>query len=121
MIWPLLGIFVGMLLGLVFPFSFPAAYARYIAVAILAGFDSVFGGLRSSIEDHFDPVIFVTGFFSNGLFAAVLTYIGDRLGVEIYYAAVFAFGVRIFQNLAVMRRYLVDRIRNRCKKPSGLS
>lgn len=60
MMVPLLGILVGMLLGLVFPFSFPAAYARYIAVAILAGLDSVFGGLRSSLENHFDPVIFVT-------------------------------------------------------------
>ena len=118
MIGPLMGILVGMLLGLVFPFSFPVAYARYIAVAILAAFDSVFGGLRSSVENHFDPVIFVTGFFSNGIFAAVLTYMGDRLGVEIYYAAVFAFGVRIFENLAVMRRYLVDRIRGRRQKNS---
>lgn len=116
MLWPLLGILVGMLLGLVFPFSFPAAYARYIAVAILAGLDSVFGGIRSSFEDHFDPVIFITGFFSNALFAAVLTYIGDRLGVEIYYAALFAFGVRIFQNLATMRRYVVDKVRKSFRK-----
>ena len=116
MLWPLIGIIVGMLLGLIFPFSFPVAYARYIAVAILAALDSVFGGLRSSFENHFDPVIFITGFFSNALFAAVLTYMGDRLGVEIYFAAVFAFGVRIFQNLAAMRRYLVDYVRNRLHK-----
>lgn len=118
MLWPLVGILAGMLLGLIFPFSFPAAYARYIAVAILAGMDSVFGGIRSSFERHFDPVIFITGFFSNALFAAALTYIGDRLGVEIYYAALFAFGVRIFQNLAAMRRYLVDHVRSRRRNDS---
>ncbi|MDI3538191.1 MAG: hypothetical protein PWP12_379 [Bacillota bacterium] len=110
---PLLGLLVGIAIGFIFPFTFPAAYTRYVAVAILAALDSVFGGLRGSIEEQFDPVLFVTGFFSNALLAAGLTYLGDRLGVEIYYAALFAFGVRIFQNLAVMRRHLVDYYRRR--------
>ncbi|NLJ55588.1 MAG: small basic family protein [Firmicutes bacterium] len=105
---PLFGILVGVILGLIFPFSFPVAYARYMAVAIMASLDSVFGGLRANMEHHFDPVIFLSGFFFNALLAAAFTYLGDRLGLEIYYAAVFAFGVRIFQNLAVMRRYLLD-------------
>ncbi|MDK2784164.1 MAG: hypothetical protein PWQ41_616 [Bacillota bacterium] len=110
---PVLGLMVGVAIGLIFPFTFPVAYTRYVAVAILAALDSVFGGLRGSIEEQFDPVLFVTGFFSNALLAAGLTYLGDRLGVEIYYAALFAFGVRIFQNLAVMRRHLVDHFRRR--------
>ena len=107
---PLFGILVGVVLGLIFPFTFPAAYARYMAVAIMASLDSVFGGLRASMEHHFEPVIFVSGFFFNALLAAGFTYLGDRLGLEIYYAAVFAFGVRIFQNLAMMRRYLLDNL-----------
>ncbi|HHY93207.1 MAG TPA: small basic family protein [Firmicutes bacterium] len=110
---PLLGLVVGIALGLVFPFTFPVAYTRYMAVALLAALDSVLGGLRAGLEEHFDPVIFITGFFSNALLAAGLTFLGDRLGVEIYYAALFAFGVRIFQNLAVMRRHLVDHFRKR--------
>ncbi|BCV24695.1 MAG TPA: small basic family protein [Firmicutes bacterium] len=110
---PLFGLLLGIALGLAFPFTFPLAYTRYVAVAILAALDSVFGGLRGSIEEQFDPVIFITGFFSNALLAAGLTYLGDRLGVEIYYAALFAFGVRIFQNLAVMRRHLVEHFRRR--------
>ncbi|HQE67430.1 MAG TPA: small basic family protein, partial [Bacillota bacterium] len=36
-----------------------------------------------------------------------LTYIGDQLGVPIYYAAIFAFGVRLFQNFAIIRRYVL--------------
>ncbi|MGI6604572.1 MAG: small basic family protein [Firmicutes bacterium] len=110
---PLFGLLLGVALGLAFPFTFPPAYTRYVAVAILAALDSVFGALRGSVEEHFDPVIFITGFISNALFAAGLTYLGDRLGVEIYYAALFAFGVRIFQNLAAMRRHLVDHFRSR--------
>ncbi|NMB35051.1 MAG: small basic family protein [Firmicutes bacterium] len=105
---PLLGLLVGVILGLIFPFTFPVAYARYMAVAILASLDSVLGGLRANMEGQFNPVIFISGFFCNALFAAALTYVGDRLGLEIYYAAVFAFGVRIFQNLAVMRRHLLE-------------
>jgi small basic protein len=36
-----------------------------------------------------------------------LTFIGDQLGVELYLAAIFAFGVRLFDNLARMRRRLI--------------
>ncbi|WP_369323972.1 DUF1290 domain-containing protein [Methanosarcina mazei] len=34
---------------------------------------------------------------------------GDRLGVPLYYAAIFAFGGRLFQNFAIIRRYLFNR------------
>ncbi len=107
-LFPFLGLLAGIILGCIFPFSFPVAYARYMAVAIMASLDSVFGGLRANMEKHFNPVIFISGFFCNALLAAALTYLGDRLGLEIYYAAIFVFGVRIFQNLAVMRRHLLE-------------
>ena len=106
--FPLLGLLAGIILGLIFPFSFPVAYARYMGVAIMAALDSVFGGLRANMENHFNPGIFISGFFCNALLAAALTYLGDRLGLEIYYAAIFVFGVRIFQNLAAIRRHLLE-------------
>ncbi|MDD3271967.1 MAG: small basic family protein, partial [Syntrophomonadaceae bacterium] len=61
------------------------------------------------MEDGFDTTIFVSGFIVNALLAAGLAYIGDKLGVELYLAAVIVFGVRIFQNLAIIRRYLVKK------------
>lgn len=106
---PLLGLVVGIIIGLRFPFVVPAAYAKYLSIAVLATLDSVFGGLRADLEQKFDSLIFTTGFFGNALLAALLTYIGDQLGVELYLAAVFAFGVRLFQNLAIIRRYLLNR------------
>jgi small basic protein len=87
----------------------PQAYAKYMSVAALAALDSVFGGIRSAMEDHFDQSIFVTGFFSNALLAAGLAFAGERLGIDLYLAAVVAFGVRIFQNLGVIRRHLLKK------------
>jgi len=34
-------------------------------------------------------------------------FIGDRLGIDLYYVALLAFGFRMFKNLAMLRRYLL--------------
>ncbi|MGD0154424.1 MAG: small basic family protein, partial [Thermacetogeniaceae bacterium] len=65
-------------------------------------------GLKSIIEDKFDGTVLLTGFFTNALLAALLAGLGDRLGVDLYMAAVFAFGVRLFQNLAIIRREILS-------------
>ncbi|AKX93598.1 small basic family protein [Neomoorella thermoacetica] len=106
---PLIGLIVGVVAGLLLPVKIPVVYSKYMSVAVLAALDSVFGGLRASMEDNFDNAIFLTGFFSNTLLAAFLAYIGDQLGVELYLAAVLVFGVRLFQNLAIIRRHLLKR------------
>lgn len=108
MIMAIIGLVAGILLGLYLPITYPAAYSLYISVAILASLDSVFGALRANLEDKFDSEIFISGFFGNAILAAFLAYIGDRLGVPLYYAAIFAFGGRLFQNFAIIRRYLLQ-------------
>ena len=45
------------------------------------------------------------------MLAAVLAYVGDRLGVPVYLAAVIVFGGRIFNNFAVIRRLLIEKAR----------
>ncbi len=109
-IW--LGIFglaVGVAIGLNVPVILPQAYAKYLSVAALAALDSVLGGIRAAVEEHFDNTIFISGFFSNALLAAGLAFIGERLGIDLYLAAVVAFGVRLFQNLAILRRHLLKK------------
>jgi len=101
---PLLGLLIGIVIGSALYIPIPGAFAKYLSVAVLAALDSVFGGLKSILEDNFDGTILLTGFFTNALLAALLAYLGDRLGVDLYLAAVFAFGVRLFQNLAIIRR-----------------
>lgn len=108
MIWlVLLGFIVGVVAGSFSPITLPMQYVRYLSVSLLACLDSVFGGIRASLEDKFDNVIFITGFFTNALLAGILVYLGDRLGFELYLAAIVAFGVRLFQNLAIIRRHLL--------------
>jgi small basic protein len=104
---PILGLLLGIGIGSTLAIPIPGIYAKYLSVAVLAALDSVFGGLRSVIEDKFDGNVLLTGFFTNAMLAALLAYMGDRLGVDLYMAAVFAFGVRLFQNLAIIRREML--------------
>lgn len=103
------GFAVGILLGLFCPVSIPVAYGKLFSVALLASLDSSFGGIRAGIEDKFDNAIFISGFFTNALLAAFLVYVGDRLGIDLYYVALLAFGLRIFQNLAIIRWNLLKK------------
>jgi small basic protein len=106
---PVLGLILGLAIGYISPFSVPVDYAKYLSVAILAALDSVLGGIRSVQEENFDSTVFLTGFFSNMLLASLLAYVGDRIGVDLYLAAVVAFGVRLFQNMAIIRRHLLKK------------
>lgn len=106
---PILGLVIGLLIGLVLNIPIPGIYAKYLSIAVLAGLDSAFGGVKSIFDEKFDAGILLTGFFTNTLLAALLAYLGDQLGVDLYLAAVFAFGVRLFQNLAIIRRELLAR------------
>lgn len=104
---PIAGLIIGIILGLVLKIPVPPAYVRYLGIAILAALDSSFGGLRASLEKTFEDRLFVTGFFFNTLMAAFIVYVGDQLGIgELYLAAVVAFGVRLFRNLGIIRRYI---------------
>jgi len=109
MIIVIFGIALGLIIGYLLPITFSTVYSLYLSVAILAAIDSIFGAVKANIENQFDGVIFISGFFSNALLAGLLAYIGDMLGIPLYYAAIFVFGVRLFQNLAIIRRSVLKR------------
>ncbi|RKD34304.1 small basic family protein [Thermohalobacter berrensis] len=109
MIFAIIGIAIGIVVGLYLPITYSTNYSLYMSVAILACMDSVFGGVRASLENKFNTSIFISGFFGNAILAAFLAYIGDRLGVPLYYAAIFAFGSRLFQNFAIIRRFIFNK------------
>jgi len=106
---PILGLIFGILIGIFIPYSIPLQYSNYVAVAILAALDSVFGGIAATLQGKFDMRVFLTGFFGNALLAAGLAYIGDQLGIQIHLAAIFAFGNRLFLNFAIIRRILLNK------------
>jgi len=112
---PLAALLLGVIVGLMFSLSVPESYARYTAIAILAAMDSVLGAARAEMEGQYNNTVFVSGVVSNMFLAGLLTFLGDRLGVELYFAAIVAFGVRMFNNLAAIRRYLLLRGRDQAK------
>ncbi|MGG7058653.1 small basic family protein [Clostridium nigeriense] len=108
-----IGLLLGVLLGLLLDVNIPETLSPYISVAILACLDSVFGAVRASLSKNFKADIFISGFFGNAILAAALAYLGDKLGIPIYIAAVIVFGGRIFDNFAVIRRLIIERLKSR--------
>lgn len=107
----IIGLLIGIILGLKLNITIPEQYSTYMSVAILACLDSVFGAIKGSLTKNFRADIFISGFFGNAILAAALAYLGDKLGIPIYIAAVIVFGGRIFDNFAVIRRLLIDKVK----------
>lgn len=104
----ILGCIVGALIGVNMP-MISYSYSGYLAIAIIAALDSVFGGISSTLKKNFDLKIFVSGFFGNAILSILLTYLGQKLNVDIYLAAIVVFVGRMFNNLAIIRRYYLDK------------
>lgn len=100
----LLGLLIGALIAFVVQPTVPQEMSRYVAMAVVAAIDASFGGVRAFLERTFNDRIFVLSFVSNAAMAIVLVWVGDQLNVDLTTAVVVVFGVRIFQNLAQLRR-----------------
>ncbi len=118
---PLFGLLVGIIVGSVFSFTVPVIYAQYLSVAVLAALDSLLGGIKGALENSFDGLVLISGLVVNALLAAPLAYLGDRMGLDLYMAAVFVFGFRLFSNLSFIRRDLITRYRNYKAQKTGVN
>jgi len=105
----IVGLIGGIVLGFTLNISYPSEYSFYITMGLLAAIDSILGAARSHLEGKYNNLIFISGFITNAILAGLLAYLGDRLGVPLYYAAILVFGGRLFQNIAVIRRLLIDK------------
>ena len=113
----ILGCIIGVVVGNFAPII-SYTYSGYLAIAIIAALDSVFGGVAASLNKKFDMAIFLSGFFGNAVLAILLAYLGQRLNVDIYLVAIFVFVTRMFNNLGFIRRYYLEKIRNRGNRKS---
>lgn len=104
-----LGLILGISLGLLTDIQIPPEYSSYLSIAVLAALDTLMGGIRAHLQQIYDDKVFVSGFFFNIALAAGLAFLGVHIGVDLYLAAIFAFGVRLFQNIAVIRRLLLTK------------
>ncbi len=115
----LIAIIIGCLLGALIGMNAPTisyTYSSYLAIAIIAALDSVFGGIASVINKKFDMKIFISGFFGNAILAILLTILGEKLNVDIYLAAIVVFVWRMFMNLGTIRRYYVEKWTDKVKQ-----
>lgn len=107
-----ISIIVGCIIGALIGMNAPVisyTYSSYLSIAIIAALDTVFGGIASVIKKNFDLKIFLSGFFGNAILSMLLTYLGQKLNVDIYLAAIFVFVWRMFNNLGIIRRYYIEK------------
>jgi small basic protein len=103
----LIGLLVGIAAGLLLQPTLPAVLTPYLPVVVVAALDTVLDGLRARLEGGYNEGEFIIEFLTNALLAAFVVWIGDRLGApELSIGVVIVFGVRMFQSLAAIRRYL---------------
>ncbi len=97
---------VGIVVGLILRPTVPTWLEPYLPIAVVAALDAVFGGVRARLDNVFDAKVFVVSFVSNVLVAALIVYLGDKLGVgsQLSTAVVVVLGIRIFGNAAAIRR-----------------
>jgi len=98
----------GIVLGLILRPTVPGWLEPYLPIAVVAALDAVFGGLRARLDGIFDAKVFVVSFISNVTVAALIVFLGDKLGVgsQLSTAVVVVLGIRIFGNAAAIRRHL---------------
>ena len=102
----LIGLIIGLAVGFIFNITYPTEYSFYVTMALLAAMDSLIGAARAHMEEKYNGLIFITGFACNAVLAGLLTFVGDKLGIPLYYAAI----CRLFNNLAVIRRLVIEKI-----------
>lgn len=100
----LFGLLIGALVAYLLKPSVPQDVTRYVAMVVVAAIDSSFGGVRSWLEQTFNDRIFLISFVLNAAVAAGLVWVGDQLAVDVSTGVVVVFGIRIFQNVAAIRR-----------------
>jgi small basic protein len=105
---PVLGLLAGLAIGIFLNPAVPVWLQPYLPIAVIAALDAVFGALRAVLDGIFNDKVFVVSFLSNVVVAAFIVFLGDQLGVgaQLSTGVVVVLGVRIFSNVASIRRHL---------------
>jgi len=121
MIWALTGILIGIIIGFQIQYSIPLAYTKYTAVVLIGILDALFGAIRAeTTKDQYSAPIFITGLAFNIILAVIITYLGEKLGLDLYLAATVVFTFRIFSNVGITRRAILQNFFDKRKRKSDL-
>lgn len=108
MLFPILGLAIGAVIGIVSGVVFPPGYSVYVAIGILACLDSVLGGVYANLRGEFRGKVFATGLFCNGIFAMAFIWLGNQLSIDLSLAAIVVYGSRMLQNISRIRLFLLE-------------
>jgi small basic protein len=103
MFYVLFGLLAGIVIGIMSPLNIPIEFVRYTAVGILGISDSILGAVKADLQGRYNITIFISGLIFNMILAVLITYIGDRLGLDLYLAVLVVFTLRIFANIGTIR------------------
>lgn len=101
-------VLAGVVAGFVLQPTVPLGLQPYLPIAVVAALDALFGGVRAWLDGIFDDKVFVVSFVANVLVAGLIVFLGDKLGVggQLSTGVVVVLGIRIFSNVAAIRRHL---------------
>lgn len=100
------GLIVGIFLGYILHIS---ANEKICAVIFLVSLDAICGGAVAKINQNFSNKILICDFFINNIFGLILIFFGNFFGIDLYYIAIFIFGLRIFKNFSILKQYLLKK------------
>ena len=109
MIYITIAVLAGILMGLFIPYNLSPSMVSYVSIALIAALDSVLGGFLAHLNKKFNMSVFMIGLISNAVLGILLSVIGNILGISLTFAVIIVFGVRMFNNLATLRRLTVDK------------
>jgi len=112
----IIGLTAGLIIGGFLQLDIPPEYTRYTAVAIVGIMDSLFGAVRSSVENKYNTTVFITGLAFNMTIAILITYFGDKLNLDLYLAILVAFMIRIFANIGQIKTATLNKIQKSVTK-----
>ena len=108
MLKAIIGLIVGLIIGSAAPLIM--MNNKIAAVLLVVSIDAVIGSFRAALELKFSDSEIMSSFIVNSLAAISLVYLGDYLIVNLYYLVIFALGIRIFNNLSKIRRYVIKKL-----------
>ena len=101
----LIAALVGGTIGHFIPVIISPEYSKLFSVVILAGLETVFRGFRTMVKGEFYSKQFMLTFLANLFIVVVFVFVGDRLGLDLYYVILLALGFRLLQDLDIIKAY----------------
>lgn len=120
MLYAILGIILGTVLGIFIPFDIAPEYSRYTAVAILAILDSLIAAICAQTKKEFQVGNFIFSLVFYVFLTAFFVYLGDKLNLDLYLGVIVVFMFRIMQNIGVLRDFYFKRFFKQDKKEPEL-